>query len=115
MKIVTGRFAVSTSVLAAALMIGVAGAAHAQQSGNPAGGMIGAQSGGANHTGTAAGTGAGLGSGLSPTPGVGLSAGAAGSIGSGPTLSNMRANGTSLDMSPDPRAPNVTGRAAPPR
>lgn len=115
MKIVTGSIAVSTSVLAAALLIGVAGAAYAQQSGKAGGGMSGAQSAGANNMGAAAGTSAGIGSGLSPTPGVGLSAGTAGTIGSGPTLNNMRANGTSLDMSPDPRAPNVTGRAAPPR
>lgn len=111
MKMVTGKIAVSM----AALMIGVAGAAYAQQPGNVIDGMSGAQSGSANNAGAAAGTSGGTGAAASPMPGMGTPAGATGGIGSGPALSNMRANGTPLYMNPDPRAPNVTGRAAPPR
>ncbi|MFM0039616.1 hypothetical protein PQQ53_10045 [Paraburkholderia strydomiana] len=109
MKIVTGSIAVTLT----ALLVGIAGAADAQQSGNASAGMSGAQPGGTNNTGAAAGIGAGAGTGLSPTPGVGMSAGVTGRSSSGPALNNMRANGTSLDMNPDPRAPNVTGKAAP--
>ncbi|MGF6935577.1 hypothetical protein OKW41_004739 [Paraburkholderia sp. UCT70] len=107
MKIGTGSIGVSMSALVAALMIGAAGVAYAQQPGNAGGGMSGA--------GAAAGTSVGAEAGPSPMPGVGTSAGATSGIGSGPALNNMRANGTSLYMNPDPRAPNVTGRAAPPR
>jgi hypothetical protein len=110
MKIVTGSIAVSMSALTAALMIGVAGAAYAQQSSQAGGGMSGTQSGGVNHAGAAAGTSVGTGAGPSPMPGVGTSAGTTGGIRSGPVLNTMRANGTSLDMSPDPRAPNLAGR-----
>ena len=106
MKIVSGSIAVS------ALMISVAGAAYAQQSGN-AGGVNGAQSDAGNNAGVAAGTNAGIGAGPSPMPGVGTSVGTARSAGSGPVLNNMRANGTSLDMNPDPRAPNLTGKPSP--
>ncbi|PRX91777.1 hypothetical protein [Paraburkholderia sp. BL25I1N1] len=108
MKIGTSSIGVSMSALVAALMISAAGVAYAQQPGNAGGGMSGA--------GAAAGTSVGAGAGpTSPMPGVGTSAGATSGIGSGPALNNMRANGTSLYMNPDPRAPNVTGRAAPPR
>jgi hypothetical protein len=111
MKIVTGGIAVTL----AALLIGFAGVAEAQQSGSANAGMSGAQPGGANNAGTAGGTGTWTGTGISPspTPGVGTSAGTAGRAGSGPALNSMRANGTSLNMNPDPRAPNVTGRPAP--
>ncbi|CAB3788068.1 hypothetical protein [Paraburkholderia fynbosensis] len=112
MKIVTGSMAVTL----VALLVGIAGAADAQQSGNTSAGMSGTQSSGANTTGAAAaGMGTGTGTGLSPTPGVGMSAGVTSRSSSGPALNNMRANGTSLDMNPDPRAPNVTGKAAPRR
>jgi hypothetical protein len=113
MKIVTGSIAVTM----AALLIGIAGAAQAQQPGSAGLGLSGTQAGGGNNAAAAAGTtvGTDIGTGLRPTPGVGTSAGATGSIGSGPALNNMRANGTSLDMSPDPRAPNLTGHAAPRR
>ncbi|NKJ50073.1 hypothetical protein CIC12_25755 [Burkholderia sp. SG-MS1] len=112
MKIVTGSMAVTW----VALCIGIAGAADAQQSGNTSAGMSGMQSSGAHNTGAAAaGMGTGAGTGLGPTPGIGTSVGVTGRSSSGPALNNMRANGTSLDMNPDPRAPNVTGKAAPRR
>lgn len=116
MRIVTGSIAMSM----AALLIGIAGAADAQQSGNAGVDLGGAPGGSANQTGVAPGMGAGTGlKPNSPMPGTGTSAGtpagATGRIDSGPALNNMRANGTSLDMNPDPRAPNVTGRAAPRR
>lgn len=109
MKIVTGGWA------ALALVIGLTGSAYAQ-SGNPGGnGLNGAQPGAAN----SAGAGFGTGLSTSTNPGAGLTPDVAGTgmknSGSGPALSNMRANGTSLDMNPDPHAPNVTGRPAPPR
>lgn len=111
MKIVTG------SIVVSALMVGVAGAAYAQsgaQSGDlGASGMNGAQSGGANSTGVAAGT--SLGAGASPMPGGATAMGGTGNARSGPVLNNMRANGTSLNMSPDPRAPNLAGKTPPPR
>jgi hypothetical protein len=44
---------------------------------------------------------------------MGTSAGAMGNTSAGQPLNNMRANGTALYMNPDPRAPNVSGRAAP--
>lgn len=109
--IVTGNRAMSM----AALLIGIASSAHAQQPGNAGGGSGGAQPGSANQAGAVTDMGPGTGLSPSPTPGVGTSAGATGQTGSGPALNNMRANGTSLYMNPDPRAPNVTGRAAPPR
>ena len=118
MKIVKGSIAMSMSALVAALMLGAAGAADAQQFNN-AGGMSGAQMGGSNSAGATAGAGTGLGmgagSGAGPTTGVGTSAGATERIGAGQPLntSTMRANGTALYMNPDPRAPNVSGRAAP--
>jgi hypothetical protein len=117
MKIVTGGIAVTL----AALLVGIAGVAGAQQSGSAGAGMSGAQPGGANNAGTAGSTGTWSGTGISPSPGpsampgAGTSAGMSGRAGSGPALNTMRANGTSLNMNPDPRAPNVTGRAAPPR
>jgi hypothetical protein len=110
MKIVTG----STVASMAALLIGIASAANAQQPGNAGLGLSGTQWGSANQAG-AAGMSAGTGLSPSPTPGLGTSAGATGQSNSGPVLNNMRANGTSLDMNPDPRAPNVTGKAAPRR
>ncbi|WP_233855659.1 hypothetical protein [Paraburkholderia sp. HD33-4] len=123
---------VQWALLAALSMLGAAGTVNAQQLGNPGGSQNG------THAGTGAGTGAGtsagtggaaaggamgIGTGVSPSamPGPGMSAGgsyglgAGGATGSGDALNNMRANGTALYMSPDPRAPNVTGRAAPPR
>lgn len=126
MEIVTGRW------VALALMIGLTVTAYAQ-SGNPAGSaMNGTQSGTANSAGMGFGTGlstsANPGAGLTPNAGGagagtgggagagrGAGRGAGSSSGSGPALSNMRANGTSLDISPDPRAPNLTGKAPPPR
>ncbi|MFM0596443.1 hypothetical protein [Paraburkholderia dilworthii] len=108
MKIVTGRFAVS--VLMSALVVGVAGAAYAQ-------------SGGANNAGLP-GLGVTPGPGPSaspgPTPGLGTAPaapamGATSGGGAGPNLSTARANGTSLYANPDPRAPGLAGRVAPPR
>ncbi|CAE6792402.1 hypothetical protein R69927_05750 [Paraburkholderia domus] len=102
MKIVT------KGVLTSALVMGLTSAAYAQSANLGATGMYGLQAGGTN------GAGAGQG-GLNPTPGLGTvgtpAIGGTGGVGSGPALSNMRANGTSLNMSPDPRAPNVTGKA----
>ncbi|WP_233805770.1 hypothetical protein [Paraburkholderia sp. HP33-1] len=121
---------VRSALLAALLTVGAAGAIQAQQLGN-SGGSGSATNAGTNAranpsaaTGNAAAGGAmGIGTGVSPTamPGPGMSPGgtyglgAGGGTGSGPTLNDMRANGTALYMNPDPRAPNVTGRAAPPR
>ena len=109
MKIVT------KTLLAAALMMGLTGMACAQSANLSANGMVGLQAGGMNGTGQGTGLGAGA-AGLSPTPGGGTVGhapmiGGTGGTGSGPALNNMRANGTSLNMSPDPRAPNVTGKA----
>jgi len=107
-------------MVAVVLTVGTAGVGRAQQLGNSGGG---AQPGGSysaagagSGAGAAAGAGIGLGAGRSPTPGVGASPGmtyGTGSAGAGPALNNMRANGTALYMNPDPRAPNVSGRAAP--
>ncbi|NYH27350.1 hypothetical protein [Paraburkholderia bryophila] len=122
MKIVTGRFAVS--VLMSALVVGVAGAAYAQSGGNSGDvGMSGAQSGGANNAGLP-GLGVTPGPGPSaspgPTPGLGTAPaapamGTTSGGGAGPNLSTARANGTSLYANPDPRAPGLAGRVAPPR
>jgi hypothetical protein len=110
--------AARSALIAAVLMIGGAGAVDAQQLGMPAGAGSAQSGGGAGATpGVAPGTGGGSNS----LSGAGTSAGAmhgigpAGSAGSGPALNNMRANGTALYMPADPRAPNVSGRAAPPR
>jgi hypothetical protein len=107
MKIVT------KSVLMSALVIGLTGAAYAQSANLSANGTVGLQAGGLNGVGAGLGTGA-----ASPSPMSGMGAvghstaiGGAGGVGSGPALNNMRANGTSLNMNPDPRAPNVTGKA----
>lgn len=113
MKIATGSIAMTMSALVAALMLGAAGAADAQQPNNAGGGLPGAQAGSSNDTRASPGT--GLHVSPAPMPGTGTSAGATGSVGSGPALNTMRANGTALYMNPDPRAPNVTGRAAPRR
>ncbi|MGF6606257.1 hypothetical protein OKW45_001157 [Paraburkholderia sp. WSM4175] len=107
MKTVSGSIGVSMSALVAALMLGAAGVAYAQQPGDTGGSMSGA--------GAAPGTSVGTGAGPSLIPGAGTSLAATRGIGSGPALNNMRANGTSLYMNPDPRAPNMTGRAAPAR
>ena len=113
---------VRSALLAALLTFGSAGAVLAQQLGNPGGGKAGTNA--PTPTGNAAVGGVtGIGTGVSPSAmqGAGMSAGGSyglgsgGETGSGPALNNMRANGTALYMNPDPRAPNVTGRAAPPR
>lgn len=114
---------VAKSVLISALVIGLTGAAYAQSANMGANGMGGLQAGGINGAGPGMGLGRGMGMGLgtgaaspSPMSGVGTmgrstAIGGTGGVGSGPALSNMRANGTSLNMNPDPRAPNVAGRA----
>ncbi|MFM0202963.1 hypothetical protein PQR53_24190 [Paraburkholderia fungorum] len=112
---------VAKSFLMSALVIGLTGAAYAQSANLGAHGMVGLQAAGINGAGTGLGTGMGTGLGTgaaspSPMPGAGTmgrstAIGATGSVGSSPALNNMRANGTSLNMNPDPRAPNVTGRA----
>ena len=117
MKIVT------KVIFTSALMMGLTGVAYAQSANLRANGTNGLQAGAANSAG--AGLGTGLGTGVaSPSPMPGTSTGtgtgsmggvpatgAAAGTGSGPALNNMRANGTSLNMSPNPRAPNVTGKA----
>jgi hypothetical protein len=113
MKIVTGRIAMSTVI--GALMIALMSVASAQQLGNAGSGATGAQSGSANNAGAAIGTTAGATAGPGPMPGVGTSAGATRGTNSAPAPIDRRANGTSLYMNPDPLAPNVTGRPAPPR
>ncbi|MFM0669647.1 hypothetical protein [Paraburkholderia sediminicola] len=109
MKIVKG------SIVASALVMGVAAAAYGQSVGQPGNtgvaGMNGVQSSGINNMGAAAGAGLGTGAGTSPAPGVGTMGGA----GAGPALNTMRANGTSLNMNPDPRVPNLAGKGMPPR
>ncbi|MGF6742252.1 hypothetical protein OKW33_004087 [Paraburkholderia atlantica] len=127
MKTATGEI-VWSALLVTLLTVGGAGTVEAQQLGNPGGSQAGTRAG--NNAGTSAGSGnaavggaTGIGTGVSPSamPGPGMSAGGSyglgsgGATGSGGALNNMRANGTALYMSPDPRAPNVTGRAAPPR
>jgi hypothetical protein len=113
-----------SALLVTLLTVAAAGTVEAQQLGNPGGSQTGTHAGTSAGTGNAAVGGAmGIGTGVSPSamPGPGMSAGGSyglgsgGATGSGGALNNMRANGTALYMSPDPRAPNVTGRAAPPR
>ncbi|NPT61123.1 hypothetical protein [Paraburkholderia elongata] len=109
MKIVT------KGVLTSALVLGLASVACAQSANLGANGLGGLQAGGATGAGQGMSVGTGA-AGLSPTPGLGTvgsspAIGGTGSMGSGPVLNNMRANGTSLNMSPDPRAPNVAGKA----
>ncbi|MGQ7934319.1 hypothetical protein [Paraburkholderia sp. D1E] len=103
---------VTKVIFTSALMMGLTGMAYAQSANLGANGTNGLQAGGAN------GAGAGLGTGAaspSPMPGAGTVGGSptvgGGGIGSGPVLNNMRANGTSLNMNPNPRAPNLTGKA----
>lgn len=108
MKIVTN------SILAAVLVVCMSGTAYAQSGSATPGDPSGANGAG---TGTGLGTGA-AGTGLSGGPARGTTA-IGGGVGTGsgaPAANNMRANGTSLNMNPDPRAPNVGGNAfAPPR
>ena len=95
MKIVTGSIAVSMSALVAALLIGAAGAADAQQSRQRRRRPQRRAVGRLRHAGRRGGNECGnRGRRQSNARAVGLSTGATGSIGSGPTLNNMRANGT---------------------
>jgi hypothetical protein len=99
---------VTKAALIAALMMGLSSVAYAQSAN-----LGGLQAGGTSGAGAGQGTGA---AGPGPTPGVSAvgrstTNGGTGNIGSGPALNNMRANGTSLNMNPDPRAPNVAGKA----
>jgi hypothetical protein len=98
------------ATLTAALVTGLTSVAYAQSAN-----LGGLQAGGTNGVGAGQGMGTGA-AGPSLSPGVGAvgrstTSGGTGSIGSGPVLNNMRANGTSLNMNPDPRAPNVAGKA----
>jgi hypothetical protein len=117
MKTVTGGV-VRLALLAALLTVGAVGAAEAQQLGNP-GGSVGTNAAGAAIVGGPTGIGTGVSPSTMPGPGISVGGshglGSGGTTGAGAPLNNMRANGTALYMSPDPRAPNVTGRAAPPR
>ncbi|MFL9902448.1 hypothetical protein PQR75_32055 [Paraburkholderia fungorum] len=106
---------VTKSVLMSALVFGLTGAAYAQSANLGANGTVGLQAGGISGSGMGMGLGTGAAT-PSPMPGVGTmghatALGGTGSVGSGPALNTMRANGTSLNMNPDPRAPNVSGRA----
>ncbi|HEY2024479.1 hypothetical protein [Paraburkholderia sp.] len=118
MKGIGGGIARS-ALIAAVLTAAAAGAVDAQQLGTPQG-VGGAQAAGGG-AGTTTGAGTVTGGGSSSLLGAGISGGAtpgtgpAGSVGAGPALNTMRANGTALYMPADPRAPNVSGRAAPPR
>src|SRR5258708_40115168 len=108
MKIVT------KAMSAAALMMGLTGVACAQSANLSANGMVGLQAGGMNGAGQGTGLGAGA-AGLSPTPGGGAmgpapAVGGTGSLGSGAAVDKKRANGTNLNMRPDPRAPNGSGK-----
>lgn len=121
MKIANG------SIVASALMLGAAvvcaqpvaqplapteGQPVVQPGISGAAGLNGLQSSGTHNAGATAGTGTGTAAGMSTmSPGAGTT----GRAGASPSLNNMRANGTSLDMNPDPRAPNVTGRSMAPR
>ncbi|WP_345814797.1 hypothetical protein AAGS40_21390 [Paraburkholderia sp. PREW-6R] len=124
MKIVTGK------IVGAAFMLGVASVGWAQ-TGNVGGGtgsVTGGEAGAVNAPGVSTGLGAGVTAAPGTVPGAARGA-AGGSAGTGvpavsglpggaraaPALGDMRANGTSLNMNPDPRAPNVTGRPAPAR
>lgn len=120
MKIATKGVLTSVLVLGMGLM-SVAYAQSANLGVNGANGLNGLngtgglQAGGANGAGQTMNPGTGSAS-PSPSPGLGAAGsppaiGGTGGVGSGPVLNNMRANGTSLNMSPNPRAPNVTGRA----
>ena len=115
MKIVRGSIAASALrlTLLAALMAGAVGAAYAQQSGSSSvSGSNGLQPAMTNN----AANSTGLAPGASPGSVHGMgAAGIPGAASPAPALNNMRANGTSLNMSPDPRAPNITGRPAPSR
>jgi hypothetical protein len=111
------------NVLMLALTMGLTAAAYAQSANLGANGSIGLQAGGGHGAGMGLGTGLGTGLGIgaatpapAPAPAMGTvgrstAIGGTGGVGSGPALNNMRANGTSLNMSPNPRAPNVTGKA----
>ena len=111
----------ANSLLISALIMGVSGAAYAQSGSGVTGGMSGAHFGSANGSSVGTGLGTGLRTGLGTGLGQGSARGAATigsglSAGTGAATSNMRANGTSLSTSPDPRAPDVAGTAfAPPR
>ncbi len=101
---------VTKAALIAALMMGLSSVAYAQSAN-----LGGLQAGGTSGAGAGQGMGTGA-AGPGPTPGVSAvgratTSGGTGNIGSGPVLNNMRANGTSLNMNPDPRAPNVAGKA----
>ncbi|CAB3803028.1 hypothetical protein LMG28614_05724 [Paraburkholderia ultramafica] len=101
-------------VLVSALMIGLSGATHAQSASSTPDVIGGVQPGGINGADTGASM--GLAPGVGSSPGTGIARGAATigggmNSGLGAPANNMRANGTSLYMNPDPRAPNVTGRA----
>lgn len=113
MKIVFGGIARSALLLTwlTVVVMGLADAAYAQSGNSDSGKSSSALSGSGNEGGATAGTGSGTGL----TPGSSALGGVTGSAQPAPALNSMRANGTSLYMSPDPRAPNVTGRAAPPR
>jgi hypothetical protein len=108
-------------ILVSALILGLSGTAYAQSGVGMGGGMGGVHFGSANGEGVGTGMGTGLGSGLGSGISTGLGAGMArgpATIGAdaGPAANDMRANGTSLNMSPDPRAPDVAGTAfAPPQ
>jgi len=105
---------VASGVVISAVLVGLAGTAFAQStnsSGSVNGGQGGAQTNSAGVVGGTA-TGTGTGTGVTPnTNGIGMT----GNVHVGPALNTMRANGTSLNQSPNPRAPNVAGRPAPSR
>jgi hypothetical protein len=125
MKILPGGIARSVylSIPLAVAMLGVAGAAHAQSGNADSAAGNAAQIGAGGNGSVSAGAGLGIGSMPAAGAGVATASPATGSLNSGatvgaptaPALSTTRANGTSLYMSPDPRAPNVSGRAAPAR
>ncbi|SIO70150.1 hypothetical protein SAMN05444172_6455 [Burkholderia sp. GAS332] len=101
---------VTKAALIAALMMGLSSVAYPQSAN-----LGGLQAGGTSGAGAGQGMGTGA-AGPGPTPGVNAvgratTSGGSGNIGSGPVLNNMRANDTSLNMNPDPRAPNVAGKA----
>ena len=107
---------VAAGVLTWALVTGLTGVAYAQSANLGANGTMGLQAGGGHGAGLGMGLGGGTASPGAPTgagvTGRSATAGATGSARSGPALNTMRANGTSLNMNPDPRAPNVTGKPA---